>query len=275
MRAHPPKWILAPACRVQARLSPARCRYQGHATLESQDLSDWARSEAAASAAAGVAELTLAAFAKAVKRSDKFWVVAFTARGRDWCPHCNAVEGALRKLAGRMAADYARGGKLSGRLAFGVVDCESAGSSSLCSSEGMGRPYSWQEGNFPQVLGYPSPSSEKAAPVMLLAKTVTWTHEHTVRPPSTRCNCSAMLPRLSASRALQYRLEVMEPVLRAALHGPRDRVHSSASGRPPEPPARPPVSSTWTKHIDSASGRPYWHRKPRAGEAGRVPATAS
>jgi len=100
-----------------------------------------------------------------VLNSRDLWLVVYVARGTNWCTACPATEAAMRKLSGepgwRMAHALAN-------VSFGVVDCEASNDAkALCVGAKLGRPYSHGEGDFPQILAYPS-GFFKAAPERLL-----------------------------------------------------------------------------------------------------------
>ena len=72
-----------------------------------------------------------------VLASDALWLVLFTAHSVDWCPACEAVEIALRRLSCEFEPPWdgsggGGGGVPLARVAFAVVDCERPGGREQC-----------------------------------------------------------------------------------------------------------------------------------------------
>ena len=90
-----------------------------------------------------------------VLRSDKLWIVAFTAPSAAHCARCAELAPVLRRLSVSLA----------GRVSFGVVDCEAE--RNLCRRFSIGKPYGTRDGEFPQLIGFPAGSFKGAAERLL------------------------------------------------------------------------------------------------------------
>jgi thiol-disulfide isomerase/thioredoxin len=218
-------------------------------------LAAWVRAAVADAAAARVTELTAASFAATVLESRRLWLVAFTARGADWCPACAPVEAALRRLSARLAGTGAN-------VSFGVVDCAGA-QHGLCAAAGLGRPYSHAPGDFPQLMGYP-PGRFKAAPERLLPKHAHYVSQLTVRDrkrsePPSKARADARARRVRRVRPRQERVDALDALLRVALgvvpEWARDEAKAGAAGAP----GGGGATVAWTRHWDAATGRHYFY----------------
>ncbi len=208
--------------------------------------SSWAREHVAAAAAARVTTLTAATFAATVLDSPELWLIAFVARGVDWCPACAPVEVSLRKLSSAypgdagapgIAASIADGAPAGVR--FGVLDCEAGANRALCVTLQLGRPYTFENGDFPQLMGYP-PGPYKALPERLLPR-----HAHYVSQ-------------------LTDRIEHLAPLLRVALGVVPvwARAATNLGGGLPQ---------AWEKHTAAESGKVFFYFAATAESAWEAP----